>query len=109
MATWGNQSTLKEGKDIQSRLESSLSRDSDDTIARKFATMMLNGNGKSAMRYVVNQVKGGVLKLDEATKQQLYDKHPMLFTLCAWVCNTQTSKSSWQAEQFAFKIINSTA
>ena len=67
---------LKEGKDIQSRLESSLSRDSDDTIARKFATMMLNGNGKSAMRYVVNQAKGGVLKLDEATKQQLYDKHP---------------------------------
>ena len=38
--------------------------------------MMLNGNGKSAMRYVVNQAKGGVLKLDEATKQQLYDKHP---------------------------------
>ena len=67
---------LKEDKDIQSRLESSLSRDSDDTIARKFATMMLNGNGKSAMRYVVNQAKGGVLKLDEATKQQLYDKHP---------------------------------
>ena len=38
--------------------------------------MILNGNGKSAMRYVVNQAKGGVLKLDEATKQQLYDKHP---------------------------------
>ena len=35
---------LKEGEDIQSRLESSLSRDSDDTIARKFVTMMLNGN-----------------------------------------------------------------
>jgi hypothetical protein len=67
---------LKEGKDIQSRLESSGSRDSDDTIARRFATMMLNGNGKAAMRYVVNQAKGGVLKLDEETKQQLYDKHP---------------------------------
>ena len=38
--------------------------------------MMLNGNRKSAMRYVVNQAKGGVLKLDEETIQQLYDKHP---------------------------------
>ena len=28
------------------------------------------------MRYVVNQAKGGVLKLDEETKQQLHDKHP---------------------------------
>ena len=38
--------------------------------------MMLNGNGKSAMRYVVNQAKGGILKLDKETKQQLHDKHP---------------------------------
>ena len=67
---------LKEGKDIQSRLESFKSQDNDDTIARRFATMMLNGNGKAAMRYVVNQAKGGVLKLDEETKQQLHDKHP---------------------------------
>ena len=37
---------------------------------------MLNGNGKSAMRYVVNQAKGGVLQLDEETIQQLNDKHP---------------------------------
>ena len=37
---------------------------------------MLNGNGKAAMRYVVNQSKGGILKLSEETKQQLADKHP---------------------------------
>ena len=67
---------LKEGEDIHSRLESSLSRDSDDTIAGKFVTMILNGHGKSAMRYVVNQAKGGVLKLDEETIQQFNDKHP---------------------------------
>ena len=38
--------------------------------------MMLNGTGKAAMRYVVNQSKGGILKLSEETKQQLADKHP---------------------------------
>ena len=68
---------LKEGSAIQSRLESSRSRDDDDSIARIFTTMMLNGNGKAAMRYVVNQSKGGgILKLSEETKQQLADKHP---------------------------------
>ena len=70
------QSLLKEGSAIQSRLESSRSRDDDDSIARIFTTMMLNGNGKAAMRYVVNQSKGGILKLSEETKQQLADKHP---------------------------------
>ena len=59
------QSLLKECSTIQSRLESSI-----------FMKMMLNGNGKAAMRYVVNQSKGGILKLSEETKQQLADKHP---------------------------------
>jgi hypothetical protein len=69
-------SLLKEGTTIQARLKSSKPQDSDDTIARRFTQLMLSGNGKSAMTYIVNQGKGGVLKLDEATKKMLAEKHP---------------------------------
>ena len=67
---------LKEGTFIQARLETSKPRDSDETIVRKFTQLMLSGNGKSAMTYLVNQSKGGVLKLDDATKQLMAEKHP---------------------------------
>jgi hypothetical protein len=69
-------SLLKECTTIQTRLQTSEARDSDDTIARKFSQMMLMGNGKSAMTYIVNQGKGGILKLDDATKKLLAEKHP---------------------------------
>lgn len=67
---------LKEGTAIQSRLESSGSRPDDATIAKRFAEMMFNGNGKGAMRYVVDQAKGGVLPLNDETKAILKKLHP---------------------------------
>ena len=69
-------SLLKECTTIQTRLQTSEARDNDDTIARKLSQMMLTGNGKSAMTYIVNQGKGGILKLDDATKKLLAEKHP---------------------------------
>ena len=48
---------LDEAITIQERLESSKPKDDDETIARKFTHLMLSGNGKAAMSYVINQGK----------------------------------------------------
>ena len=78
---------LQEGHTIQKQLSSSLPSSSlQNAMAQRFATLMMGGNVKAALRMITNQEKGGVLPLksavstdDKATKtvhDVLLEKHP---------------------------------
>ena len=57
---------VNEGKCIQKHLRTGAGwRDDDETIARKFRDLILNGNVRDAMHYLSRKCDGGVLKLDE--------------------------------------------
>ena len=64
---WKNgdvQALIREGSTIQKRIKLGRGRVDDDHIARIFSKLMLEGKVKSALRYVTDNVKGGVLSLD---------------------------------------------
>lgn len=68
---------LSEGKAIQSRMEPPKSHPTDvGMIAKRFAEMLFNGNGKGAMRLASGQPKGGVLSLDEKSMALYKNLHP---------------------------------
>ena len=64
---WKNgdvQALIREGSTIQKRIKLGRGRVDDDHIAHIFSKLMLEGKVKSALRYVTDSVKGGVLSLD---------------------------------------------
>ena len=67
---------LSEGASIQARLPKELRTLSDATLAKRFATMVFNGNFKGAMSLIMNKAKGGVLPLNEQTRKDMQSKHP---------------------------------
>ena len=91
---WTNgdiQELLDEGKCIQKRLRQAQSISNDDTTARTFRDLMLQGRVQSALRYLSRNTNGGVLKLEDlvparcangetvlrSTRDVLKDKHPL--------------------------------
>ena len=67
---------LREGKTIQARLKTHSPPSDEATIAKKFASLIFEGNGRAAMRYVTEEKDNGVLELTEETIKQLHAKHP---------------------------------
>ena len=81
---------LEEGKCIQKHLRNAYPAKTNETIARKFRDLMLQGKVQSALRYLSQNTNGGVLKLEDlilettqdgetiqrSTKDILIEKHP---------------------------------
>ena len=67
---------LKEGCQIQNQLENSTKSPSDTALSKRFATLVFNNNLKGAMSLLTNQAKGGVLPLNDKTKNEMASKHP---------------------------------
>ena len=67
---------IAEGETIQAQLLKSRKVIDDSTLAKRFATMVCNGNFKGAMSLVTEKGKGGVLPLNDSTKNEMSSKHP---------------------------------
>ena len=67
---------LNECSTIQQQLKTSHKVLDDSTLAKRFATMVFNNNFKGAMSLVCEKGKGGVLALNDTTKQEMQAKHP---------------------------------
>ena len=68
------QGLLDEANEIQKRLVSSR-RANDFNLTKKFTNLMLKGKLSQASR-LINRDSGGLLKIDEAVKAILLEKHP---------------------------------
>ena len=67
---------LREGQTIQDQMLKANKIATDTTLAKRFASMVLNNNFRGTMALVTAKGKGGVLKINAETKKQMYDKHP---------------------------------
>ena len=67
---------LRESETIQSRIKSSVPKNSIDAVSRKFASLMKKGNLNAAMKLLSNNMEGGILPLNEETMTLLKSKHP---------------------------------
>ena len=56
---------LEEGKCIQKHLRNAYPAKTNETIARKFRDLMLQGKVQSVLRYLSQNTNGGVLKLED--------------------------------------------
>eukprot|EP00111_Clytia_hemisphaerica_P007481 TCONS_00021735-protein len=67
---------LREAETIQQRLPSTYKKKDLATTSRKFRDMMQKGNVNGAIKLLTNNMRGGVLPLDDNTIKQLRVKHP---------------------------------
>ena len=78
MALWdeGNiKELVHEGQTIQDRREKK-ENFNDETLPKRFATMVFNNNLKGAMSLIVEKGKGGILEMNSEVKSELLAKHP---------------------------------
>ena len=61
---------------IQSRLPINNGKRDMATILKRFKELMQKGNVKGAIKLLTNNMKGGILPLDEQTMELLRTKHP---------------------------------
>jgi hypothetical protein len=73
---WYIKELLREGSTIQAQLKQPTKVVDDTTLAKRFATMVVNNNFKGAMSLVTEKGKGGILALNEKTKKEMSAKHP---------------------------------
>jgi hypothetical protein len=67
---------LAEGRTIQRRLTNTRRRQADADVTRIFTKLMFEGKTNSALRFLSDQSRSGVLSLTPESRQALLDKHP---------------------------------
>ena len=68
---------MDEARAVQSRIKTNTSKSrTTQDIAKRFSNFVLEGKINSALRLLNEQSKGGVLKLDKKTLDELNKKHP---------------------------------
>ena len=77
---WRNgdfQQLLREAKALQNRLPKHGTKANINLISRKFREQMGKGNVNAAIKLLSNNMEGGVMPLNEETKEMLKIKHPV--------------------------------
>jgi len=67
---------IREGETIQRQLPNTLAPKEIGKISRKFAKLMTRGKVNSAMKLLTNNMKNGILPLNNETLSILRQKHP---------------------------------
>ena len=67
---------LEESETIQQRLINSISKNSSESISKKFASLMKQGKVNPAVKLLTSNMQGGILPLNAETMSLLESKHP---------------------------------
>ena len=76
------QSLISKGKCIQNHLHGSERQTDNDTIARTFRDIMLQGKVTSALNYLSSKTNGGVLHLDHLVPETTSNDGTKMWSAC---------------------------